>query len=119
MENQLKTSDVDGLFKSLKCGLECLGDDTVNKKVCKKLVGIATDETSVSIASECLKGLVEQEFWWIFCMWCLAHRLELAIDDELDHHIFFKSIDKMLLQLYHSYEKSPKSVGSLKALSYC
>ena len=118
MVNQAKTSDVDELFKYLKCGLECLGNDTVNKKACKKLVGIATDGASVSIASKGLKGLVEQEFWWIFCMWCLAHRLELAIEDELDH-IFFKSIDGMILQLYHSYEKSPKSVGSFKALSYC
>ena len=65
MVNRPETSDADGLFKSLKCGLERLGINAVNTTTCKKLVGIATDGASVNIASGGLRGLVEQELGWI------------------------------------------------------
>ena len=41
-------------------------------------------------------------------MWCLAHRLELAIKDAL-HGTAFDLVDEMLLRLYYLYEKSPKN----------
>ena len=50
-------SDTDGLFKSLKCGLECLGINAVNEEACKKLVGIATDGVSVNVALGGLRGI--------------------------------------------------------------
>ena len=87
----------------------------MNTTTCKKLVGIATDGASVNIASGGLRGLVEQELGWIFWMWCLAHRLELAIKDALND-TFFKSIDEMLLQLYYLYEKSPKKCRELDSI---
>ena len=40
-------------------------------------------------------------------MWCLAHRLELAIKDALKATAF-DSIDGLLLKLYYLYERSPK-----------
>lgn len=46
---------------------------------CKRLVGIRTDGATANIASGGLKGLVEKELPWVNWMWCLAHRLELAI----------------------------------------
>ena len=48
-------------------------------------------------------------------MWCLAHRLELAIKDALND-TFFKSIDEMLLRLYYLYEKSPKKCTELDSI---
>ncbi len=70
-----------GLLQSLQYGLQCLGIQSVTKDACSKLVGIATDGAPVNVASNGLKGLVERELDWIFWMWCLAHRLELAIKD--------------------------------------
>ena len=49
----------------------------------KKLVGLAIDRVSANIAANGLNGLVVRQLSWIFWMWCLAHRLELAIRDAL------------------------------------
>lgn len=54
---------------------------------------------------------VEKELKWIFWMWCLAHRLELAIKDALKG-TFFDSLHEMLLQLYYIYKISPKNIES-------
>ena len=45
-------------------------------------------------------------------MWCLAHRLELAVHDALKDTAF-SLIDDMLLRLYYLYEKSPKKCREL------
>ena len=66
--NRPEKADAGGLFRSLKCGLERLGINAVNKEACKKLVGIATDGASANVASGGLRGLVEQELGWIFWM---------------------------------------------------
>ena len=71
--------NAEGRFDSLQYGLQCLGIPCLNREMCSKLVGIATDGVAVNIASAGLKGLVEAEPPWIFWMWCLVHRLELAI----------------------------------------
>ena len=98
----------EGLFESLKYGLQCLGIQSVTKETCHSLVGLATDGAAANIAANGLKGLVERELPWIFWMWCLAHRLELAIKDAL-HGTAFDLVDEMLLRLYYLYEKSPKN----------
>ena len=61
----------------------------------------------MNIASAGLKGLVENKLPWIYWMWCLAHRLELAIKNALKS-TSFDHIDDMLFCLYYIYEKSPK-----------
>ena len=48
-------------------------------------------------------------------MWCLAHRIELAIKDALKS-ICFKLIDEMLLRLYYLYEKSSKKLRQLEEI---
>uniref|UniRef100_A0A1X7TRH9 DUF4371 domain-containing protein n=1 Tax=Amphimedon queenslandica TaxID=400682 RepID=A0A1X7TRH9_AMPQE len=83
------------------------------KDSCFKLVGIATDRAAVNVADGGLKGLVDEELEWIFWMWCLAHRLELAIKDSLKH-TSFDLIDKMLLRLYYLYKKSSKKCRELE-----
>ena len=81
----------------------------------KKLVGMGTDGAANNIAAQGLKGLVEQKIPWIFWMWCLAHRLELAIKDALSGTLF-DSIDDMLLHLFYLYEKSPKKCIELESV---
>ena len=51
-------------------------------------VGIRTDGASPNIAAAGMKGLVEKELPWIFWIWCLDHRLELAVQDALKHATF-------------------------------
>ena len=61
------------------------------------------------------KGLVERELEWIFCMWCLAHRHELAIKDAL-RGTSFDLLDEILLCLYNLYVKSPKKCTELESI---
>ena len=77
-----------------------------------KLVGVGTDGASANVAAGGLKGLVEEELPWVYWMWCLAHRLELAVHDALKDTAF-SLIDDMLLRLYYLYEKSPKKCREL------
>ena len=51
----------EGLFESLKYGLQCLGIQSVTKETCHSLVGLATDGAAANIAANGLKGLVERE----------------------------------------------------------
>ena len=87
----------EGLFEVVECRLQGLDVDEMSAEQCKKLVGIGTDGASANVAVRGLKGLVEERLSWVFWMWCLAHRLELAIKDAL----------KVLLKLYYLYERSP------------
>ena len=60
-----------------------------------------------------LKGLVELQCEWMFWMWCLVHRLELAVKDALKKSAF-DAVDDMLLKLYYLYEKAPKKCTELE-----
>ena len=46
-------------------------------------------------------------------MWCVAHRLELALKDSFKE-TFFSSIDDMLLKMFYLYEKSQKKFRLLQ-----
>ena len=102
-----------GLFAMLENSLKPFGIEAINATQCKKLVGIATDGASANIAAGGLKGQIEGKLNWIFWMWCLAHRLELAIKDALSH-TSFDLINEMLLRLYYLYENSPKKCRELE-----
>ena len=54
-----------------------------------------------------VRALVQEELSWVVFVWCMAHRLELALKDSLSG-TFFKEVDEMLLRKYYLYEKSPK-----------
>ena len=88
------------LFECLQSALKRIGLQAINPEHCKSLVGIGTDGASTNIAAAGLKGLVEKELPWIFWMWCLAHRAELAIKDALKSFTFDR-IDDMILRLYY------------------
>jgi hypothetical protein len=102
-----------GLVDCMQDALENLGISGINPDQCKNLVGMGTDGASANIAAAGMKGLVEKELPWVFWMWCLAHRVELAIKDALSH-TSFDHINEMLLRLYYIYEKSPKKCRQLE-----
>ena len=102
-----------GLFQCLQSALQTIGINALNVENCKMLVGIGTDGASVNIAAAGLKGMVEEKLQWIFWMYCLAHRQELAIKDALKGTVF-DLVDDMLTRLYYVYEKSPKKCRELE-----
>ena len=51
-------------------------------------------------------------------MWCIAHRLELAVKDSLSNECEFKEIDQMLFRLYYLYHKAPRKLRQLRELSH-
>ena len=110
-----KTVDANGLFLSLKSALLRLGISDVDTENCKRLVGIGSDGASANIARGGLKGLVQSQCEWVFWMWCLAHRLELAVKDALKGTTF-DVVDDMLLKLYYIYEKAPKKCRELEEI---
>ncbi len=73
--------------------LQGLGIQEISAERCKKLVGVGTDVASANIAA---RGLKEEHLPWMFWTWCLAHRLELAINDALKGTAF-DVIDEFLL----------------------
>ncbi len=109
------TVTAEGLFEVLQGAVQSLGIQAIKAEECAKLVGIGTDGASANVAGRGLKGLVERELSWIFWMWCLAHRLELAIKDALKQTSFDK-VEEMLLRLYFIYEKSPKKCRQLEEI---
>ena len=48
-------------------------------------------------------------------MWCLAHWLELAVEDALKGTTF-DTVDNMLLKVYYIYKKAPKKCRELEEI---
>ncbi len=109
------TVTAEGLFEVLESALQTLGIPAITGESCAKLVGIGTDGASTNMAARGLKGLVEDKVSWVFWMWCLAHRVELALKDALKQTAF-EQIEEMLLRLYLLYEKSPKKCRQLEEI---
>ena len=60
-----------------------------------------------------LKGLVKADRPWIVFVWCLAHRLELALKDALKA-TYFSTLEEMLMRIYYLYAKAPKKCRELE-----
>ena len=105
-----------GLFNCLQEALLPLEIQGINASECTKLIGVGTHGASANVAAGGLKGLIEEELPWVYWMWCLAHRLELAVHDALKGTAF-DVIDEMLLRLYYVYEKSAESL-TISSLIY-
>ena len=75
-------------------------------------MGYGCDGASANIALGGLRGQLTEEVPWLVMFWCLAHRLELSLNDSFKN-TYFASIDEMLLRLYYLYEKSPKKCREL------
>lgn len=60
-----------------------------------------------------VRGLIQSDRSWVIMVWCLAHRLELALKDALSK-TYFSVVDEFLLWLYYLYHKSPKKCKELE-----
>ena len=75
----------------------------------QKLVGFGTDGAAVNLAEGGFQ--LKQVAPWMEMVWCLAHRLELALKDALKNTLF-SSIDEMLLRVYFCMKIPQRSVGN-------
>ena len=62
-----------------------------------------------------VRALMKELMPWISFVWCMAHRLELAIKEALKDNVF-KDVDDMLLKIFYLYQKSPKKLRELKVI---
>ena len=109
---QLKSVNAAGLLECFERALAYLGMDTVPKK----LIRYGCDGANVNVGEHGLRGVDKP---WLITIWCLAHRLELALNAALKN----TDIDEFLLRIYYVYTKAPKKcreleevVGELKFL---
>ena len=98
-----------GLFTCLQTALAYVGVPDWERK----LIGFGYDGASLNIGAGGVKGFLRQSMPCIIVLWCLAHRLELALKDALN----FSEIDELLLRTYYLYEKAPKKCRDPK-ISY-
>ena len=96
---QPKDASSAGLYDSLIRAFSHMGVEEWEDK----LIGFGCDGTSVNIAANGLKGLLEKSVSWIVTFWCLAHRLELSIKDSLKS-TYFATVDDVLLCIYYLYK---------------
>ena len=80
-----------------------------------KIVFFGSDGTwtNSGLKSELITRLKE-DFEWIVFVWCLSHRLELAMKDSLK--TFMSPVDDSLRHLYYMYKNSSKNLSQLKTL---
>ena len=58
-------------------------------------------------------AIMKEEMPWIVFVWCMTHRLELAIQGALKD-TFFGEVDDMSLRIFYLHQKSPKQLRKLK-----
>ena len=82
----------------------------------KKLVGFAADGASVNREEkEGVISILKGRQPWVIYVWCVAHRLELSLQDALQGTVF-DNVDEVLLRLYYLCEHSPKKLRQLREL---
>lgn len=77
----------------------------------KKTVGYCSDGASVMMGAK--KGVIKlfketKDAPWVVAVWCLAHRLELAVTDAFKGTYFEADVIELLLSIYRFYSASPK-----------
>ena len=113
-----KASDGGSTAAGIKHGIDQCFQDVGLDPYAEKLIGFCADGANVN--KGCKTGVMAElnglscSLWLVF-IWCVSHRLELAIKESLED-TKFKAIDKMLLQIYLLYEKSPKKLSQLSDL---
>ena len=109
----LYLKDADGIVKVIKNAFSIHDLHHLQQK----MVFIASDEASVNSGVKggiAAKFREEEELSWLSFIWCLSHRLELAISDSLHERLF--SVKQYLCNLFYLYEKSSKKIKELRLL---
>ena len=103
-----KASDGGSAAAGIKHGIDKCFQDVGLDHYAEKPIGFCADGANVN--KGCKTGVMAELNGlscspWLIFIWCLSHRLELAIKESLED-TKFKAIDETLLQLYSLYEKN-------------
>ena len=79
----------------------------------KSIEFIAGGESINRGRKQSVKTVLREKSSWLVIIWCIAHRLELSLNDTLKE-TDFKGVDEMLLQLHLLYRKAPKRLHQFK-----
>ena len=75
-----------------------------------KLVGFGCNGANVNMEeNHGMKVLMQDEQPWLTVVWCLSHRLELALKDAFKK-TYSSNVYEFLLRFYFLYCKSPKKM---------
>ena len=111
-----KSCDGGSTAEGIKFGIDRCFEDLGVDNYEEKLIGFCADGANVNKGGKTgVKALLQEVCPWILFIWCMSHRLELAIKESLTGTQFMM-IDEMLLHLYLLYEKSPKKCNQLEEL---
>ena len=106
------SQDADGIKSAIMKAF----DDTDTPELKDRMVLSASDGASVNIGIKtglATKFRVEGIDWLVF-VWCLSHRLELALKDSLNDALI--PVKKSLTNLLYLYHKSSKKLRELRKL---
>ena len=108
----LPSQDATGIMSAITSAFADIGLPELREK----MVFLASDGASVN--SGVKTGLAvkfrEPGQEWLLFVWCLSHRLELALKDALADEM--KPLKKCLTSLFYLYEKSSKKLRKLRKL---
>ena len=119
---QAKYGSADGITDAIKESFNDIKESISSSlfSVCilpyhKNLVGF-TDGASINRGCDnSIKTRLREESPWMVFIWCVAHRLELALRDALKT-TEFQEVDDMLLKMYLLYKNAPKELHQLEEL---
>ena len=109
--NYLNDQSASGLTAAIKSSFQSTGITETNK-----LIGFTSDGASVNRGDKnSVETSLRKNSPWLVFIWCIAHRLELAIENALQGTIF-DTIDEMIIRLFYLYQKAPKKLHQLREL---
>nr|XP_047132626.1 zinc finger protein 862-like [Hydra vulgaris] len=105
----LESGKAQGVVKVLE---ECF----VNLLTPIKCIGFTSDGAALNRGDQSsVKTILRERSPWLVFVWCVAHRLELAIADALKD-TEFDLVDEIILRSYCLYQKAPKKLRQLREL---
>ena len=108
----LPSADARSIIAAVECSFKNIGIENY----LAKLVGFGSDGAAVNCGKkEGIITLLRKQNAWLTFGWCVAHKLELALEDSLSG-TSFDDVDELILRMYYLYKRSPKKLRQLKEL---
>ena len=106
------SQDVDGIKSAIMKPFDDIGMPELKNR----MVYLASDGASVNsgIKTGLSTKFRDDCIGWLVFVWCLSHRLELALKDSLDN--LLTPVKKRLTNLFYLYHKSSKKLRELRKL---
>ena len=113
----LKYSNAAGIVSAIKSSFQSIDIPEVFFE--KKLIGFAADGAIVNRGQkDGVLSILQSNLPWVIYVWCVAHRLELALKGALQGTIF-DDVDQVLLHLYFLMKSRLKSFDSCVNSTAC